>query len=64
VVDAETADAILEEAGKITANSIAPLNRSGDEEGCRWDDGAVSTPAGYREAYQHVRRRWLGGCRW
>ncbi|WP_236451328.1 acyl-CoA dehydrogenase C-terminal domain-containing protein [Stutzerimonas stutzeri] len=61
VVDAETADAILEEAGKITANSIAPLNRSGDEEGCRWDDGAVSTPAGYREAYQlYAEGGWVG----
>ncbi len=61
VVDAETADAILEEAGKITANSIAPLNRSGDEEGCRWADGAVSTPAGYREAYQlYAEGGWVG----
>ena len=61
VVDAETADAILEEAGKITANSIAPLNRSGDEEGCRWDAGAVSTPAGYREAYQlYAKGGWVG----
>jgi len=61
VVDAETADAILEEAGKITANSIAPLNRSGDEEGCRWAGGAVSTPAGYREAYQlYAEGGWVG----
>ncbi|MDA0426982.1 acyl-CoA dehydrogenase C-terminal domain-containing protein [Stutzerimonas frequens] len=61
VVDAETADAILEEAGKITANSIAPLNRSGDEEGCRWDAGAVSTPAGYRDAYQlYAEGGWVG----
>lgn len=61
VVDAETADAILEEAGKITANSIAPLNRSGDEEGCRWDAGAVSTPTGYREAYQlYAEGGWVG----
>ena len=50
VVDAETAEAILEEAGKITANTIAPLNRPGDEEGCPWVDGAVSTPAGSPEA--------------
>ena len=61
VVDAETADAILEEAGKITAHSIAPLNRSGDEEGCRWDAGAVSTPAGYRDAYQlYAEGGWVG----
>lgn len=61
VVDAETADAILEEAGKITAHSIAPLNRSGDEEGCRWNAGAVSTPAGYRDAYQlYAEGGWVG----
>jgi hypothetical protein len=52
VVDVETAAAILEEAGKVTAGSIAPLNRSGDEEGCTWHEGAVQTPAGFIEAYQ------------
>jgi len=61
VVDAETADAILEEAGKITAGTIAPLNRSGDEEGCRWQDGKVSTPAGYPEAYRlYAEGGWVG----
>ena len=35
-VDAETADAILEEAAKVTGQLIAPLNRSGDEEGAQW----------------------------
>jgi alkylation response protein AidB-like acyl-CoA dehydrogenase len=61
VVDADTAEAILEEAGKITANSIAPLNRSGDEEGCRWVDGAVSTPAGYADAYRlYAEGGWVG----
>ncbi|MHB0818792.1 acyl-CoA dehydrogenase C-terminal domain-containing protein [Stutzerimonas stutzeri] len=61
VVDAQTADAILEEAGKITGNTIAPLNRSGDEEGCHWDEGAVSTPAGYREAYRlYAEGGWVG----
>ena len=60
-VDAETADAILEEAGKITAGTIAPLNRSGDEEGCRWDAGQVSTPAGYPEAYRlYAEGGWVG----
>ncbi len=61
VVDAETADAILEEAGKITAGTIAPLNRSGDEEGCRWQDGKVSTPTGYPEAYRlYAGGGWVG----
>ncbi|MNS29954.1 Acyl-CoA dehydrogenase [compost metagenome] len=52
VVDEDTASAILEEAGKVIAGTIAPLNRSGDEEGCSWIDGAVQTPRGFPEAYQ------------
>ncbi|WP_020407598.1 acyl-CoA dehydrogenase C-terminal domain-containing protein [Hahella ganghwensis] len=60
-VDVETADAILEEAGKISASLIAPLNRSGDEEGCQWNDGVVTTPAGFREAYQtFIEGGWCG----
>src|SRR5690606_16303064 len=35
-VDAETVEAILEEAGKVISKSIAPLSRNGDEEGCHW----------------------------
>jgi alkylation response protein AidB-like acyl-CoA dehydrogenase len=52
VVDEDTASAVLEEAGKVIAATIAPLNRSGDEEGCSWTDGAVKTPTGFPEAYQ------------
>ncbi|KEI70043.1 acyl-CoA dehydrogenase C-terminal domain-containing protein [Endozoicomonas elysicola] len=51
-VDQETADAILEEAAKLASRTIAPLNRSGDEEGCSWNDGQVTTPEGYKDAYQ------------
>ncbi|WP_312519175.1 acyl-CoA dehydrogenase family protein, partial [Stutzerimonas nitrititolerans] len=61
VVDAPTAEAILEEAGKITGNTIAPLNRSGDEEGCHWANGAVTTPAGYPDAYRlYAEGGWVG----
>ncbi|WP_287028022.1 acyl-CoA dehydrogenase C-terminal domain-containing protein [Pseudomonas sp. UBA6310] len=61
VVDADTAEAILEEAGKVNARSIAPLNRSGDEEGCQWKDGVVSTPAGFVEAYRtYAEGGWVG----
>ena len=61
VVDADTAEAILEEAGKVNARSIAPLNRSGDEEGCQWQDGAVSTPSGFIEAYRtYAEGGWVG----
>jgi hypothetical protein len=61
VVDEDTANAILEEAGKITAGIIAPLNRSGDEEGCSWSDGAVKTPNGFPQAYQaYAEGGWVG----
>ncbi|BES70697.1 acyl-CoA dehydrogenase C-terminal domain-containing protein [Marinobacter nanhaiticus D15-8W] len=53
-VDPDTADAILEEAGKITSGVIAPLNREGDEQGCKWNDGEVTTPEGFKEAYQTI----------
>ncbi|MEE3506897.1 MULTISPECIES: acyl-CoA dehydrogenase C-terminal domain-containing protein [unclassified Pseudomonas] len=60
-VDADTVEAILEEAGKVTSKSIAPLSRSGDEEGCHWNDGVVTTPAGFPEAYQtYADGGWVG----
>ncbi|WP_397447970.1 acyl-CoA dehydrogenase C-terminal domain-containing protein [Pseudomonas sp. NA-150] len=61
VVDEETANAVLEEAGKIAAELIAPLNRSGDEQGCSWTDGVVSTPAGFPEAYRAFAEGGWGG---
>ena len=53
-VDPETADAILEEAGKISSGVLAPLNREGDEQGCKWNDGEVTSPEGFKEAYQTI----------
>ncbi|MFC6634265.1 acyl-CoA dehydrogenase C-terminal domain-containing protein [Microbulbifer taiwanensis] len=50
-VDRETADAILEEMAKLAANTLDPINRSGDEEGCHWNEGVVTTPKGFPEAY-------------
>ncbi|MHC2146881.1 acyl-CoA dehydrogenase C-terminal domain-containing protein [Pseudomonas sp. 210_17 TE3656] len=60
-VDEEIALAVLEEAGKVTGKSIAPLSRSGDEEGCHWDNGAVRTPAGFIDAYKtYAEGGWVG----
>ncbi|SDJ24102.1 hypothetical protein SAMN05216189_101476 [Pseudomonas delhiensis] len=60
-VDVDTANAILEEAGKVTAGVIAPLNRSGDEEGCSWSAEGVKTPAGFPEAYRtYAEGGWVG----
>ncbi|MBZ6379980.1 acyl-CoA dehydrogenase [Pacificimonas flava] len=45
--------AILEEGGKFVEGVVFPLNQSGDREGCtRHDDGTVTTPEGFKEAYQ------------
>jgi alkylation response protein AidB-like acyl-CoA dehydrogenase len=51
-LDAETARQILEEAGKFTSGVLAPTNGPGDLEGCHWQNGAVTTPKGYPEAYR------------
>jgi len=59
--DIETAEAILEEAGKIAASLLDPLNRSGDEEECQWNDGLVTTPSGFKEAYRtFIEGGWCG----
>ena len=44
-------DAVLEEAGKFASEEIAPLNRVGDVQGTRFEDGAVSMPDGWKAAY-------------
>ena len=61
MVDEETANAILEEAGKISAELIAPLSRSGDEQGCAWNNGEVSTPDGFVQAYRAFAEGGWGG---
>src|SRR5579862_7766365 len=43
---------VLEEASKFMAAVLLPLNAGGDAEGCRFDDGAVRTPQGFKEAYR------------
>ena len=51
-VDADLATAVLEEAGRMCADRLHPLNRHGDEEGCRLVDGGVQTPAGFADAWR------------
>lgn len=58
-IDAALAVAVLAEAGRLCAERLHPLNRSGDEEGSRLVDGVVRTPAGFAEAYREfVQGGW------
>ena len=58
-LDVDTINAIVEEAGKFSSQVIFPLNHSGDQEGCTWNDTVVTTPKGYKEAYkQYVEAGW------
>ncbi len=50
--DTELYSAILEEAGKFASEVLKPINQSGDEEGCSYDNGVVATPKGFKQAYQ------------
>lgn len=47
----ELVDSVLEAGAQFAENELSPINRSGDEEGCTWEDGAVATPKGFKEAY-------------
>ena len=59
--DPETVDAILEECARYCEEVVAPLNESGDAEGCKFDGGKVTTPKGFKEAYQqYVEAGWQG----
>ena len=60
-VDAATAEAILEEMAKFAQNVTLPLNRTGDEEGATYNNGSVTTPAGFKEAFQqYAEGGWIG----
>ncbi len=53
--------AILNEGAKITQDVFHPLNQSGDAEGCSWKDGEVTTPKGFKQAYEtYVAGGWNG----
>ena len=56
---ADLVDAILDEGAKLFEQQIQPLNLSGDMQGCSFADGEVTTPAGFKEAYQaYIEGGW------
>lgn len=57
--NAELINAIVAEAAKFSEEVLSPLNQSGDEEGCKWSEQGVVTPAGFKEAYQqYIDNGW------
>ena len=57
--NSETVLAIFNEFDKFCSNILSPLNAVGDEEGCTWNEGDVTTPSGFKEAYsQYVDAGW------
>ncbi|WP_289116898.1 acyl-CoA dehydrogenase C-terminal domain-containing protein [uncultured Idiomarina sp.] len=61
MMDVETAGAILDEGAKVAENLVAPLAREADEEGVKFEDGAVTTPKGYKENFRQLAEGgWVG----
>jgi alkylation response protein AidB-like acyl-CoA dehydrogenase len=59
----EFIDSIIDEAARFCEGELAPLNRSGDEEGCSFADGVVTTPSGFKAAYEkYVEGGWASLC--
>jgi alkylation response protein AidB-like acyl-CoA dehydrogenase len=60
-LEADFTAAVLEEAGKLTSEVLAPLNAVGDVEGCKLENGVVRTPTGFKAAFDQVREGgWTG----
>ena len=54
-------NAVLDEAGRFCSTVLQPLNRSGDEQGCRLENGVVRTPDGFKQAYEDfIAAGWTG----
>ena len=51
-VTPDLVDMIISECSKICESELAPLYQSGDKEGCHFEDGKVTTPKGFKQAYQ------------
>ncbi|MFZ0098371.1 MAG: acyl-CoA dehydrogenase C-terminal domain-containing protein [Gemmobacter sp.] len=54
-LDPAFTSAVLEEAGKLASEVLAPLNAVGDHEGCVLENGVVRTPTGFKAAFEKVK---------
>lgn len=54
-LDREFTEAVLDAAGKLASEVLAPLNGVGDRQGCRLENGVVKTPEGFSAAFDMVR---------
>ncbi|MEP2784145.1 MAG: acyl-CoA dehydrogenase C-terminal domain-containing protein [Pseudoruegeria sp.] len=60
-LEADFTGAVLEEASKISREVLSPLNVVGDQEGCTLENGVVTTPTGFKQAFDEVRQGgWYG----
>ncbi|MBX3486353.1 MAG: acyl-CoA dehydrogenase C-terminal domain-containing protein [Candidatus Paracaedibacteraceae bacterium] len=50
-INKDLVEAVFTEAARFTETVLQPLNQSGDKEGCTWKDQTVTTPKGFKEAY-------------
>jgi alkylation response protein AidB-like acyl-CoA dehydrogenase len=56
----DTLDGLIGEAAKLVEEQLAPLN-AGADAGCKWQDGAVTTPPGFRDFYKlYGQSGWIG----
>ncbi|TNF83765.1 MAG: acyl-CoA dehydrogenase, partial [Gammaproteobacteria bacterium] len=60
-VSEELARAVISEAGRVAGEVMAPTNQAGDEAGCVWENGVVTTPPGFKAAFEEMAGGgWLG----
>tara|TARA_B100001123_G_scaffold316760_1_gene354740 strand:+ start:268 stop:2067 length:1800 start_codon:yes stop_codon:yes gene_type:complete len=60
-VGTDLATTIIGEAAKLAEDVIAPINQMGDQQGCHFENGVVTTPSGYREAFRaYAEGGWIG----
>ena len=57
----DVVDMVLTECARLCETELAPINQSGDMEGCQWQEGKVTTPRGFKEAYKkYIDGGWQG----